>query len=95
MRKMYSMHATRNEIWVKKGGGTFKVKMGAYGSMEGSELNGVYILDQIGSRKTKNTILLYRDQGFALFEYIGGFKAEKILKISSYYHYTKQQQEDK
>ena len=71
-----------NSTWSKKGGSQFDVTMGSYDGAEICELVGLYLLDLLSSKFSKERIGLYRDDGLAAFQISGpaATRAEKNLK---------------
>ena len=61
--------------------------MGAYNGADVCELVGIFILYQLSSIYNKNNIVLYRDDGLAVFRNTSGPQAEKIKKhFQSIFH---------
>ena len=58
----------------------FDVTMGAYDGTEECELAGTFLLYKLSLKYNKNDIVLYRDDGLAIFKNISGPKSEKIKK---------------
>ena len=72
-----------NTPWVKKTG-TFDVTMGSYDGAEICELVGLYMLDLLSKKFSKEEIGLYRDDGLATFKGSGSAsdrKRKEIIRI--------------
>ena len=68
------------EPWVIKDGGSFDVTMGAYDGAEVCEVIGIYMLYLIGKKYDSKNIVLYRNDGLAVFKNVSGPASEKIKK---------------
>ena len=69
-----------DNVWVKKENPNFDVTMGSYNGVELCELTGLYILDVLSSKFSKEKIGLYRDDGLSCFQNVSGTQAEKVKK---------------
>ena len=54
--------------------------MGSYDGAEVCELIGIFMLSLIGNIYNRNNIVLYRDEGLAVFKNTSGPQSEKIKK---------------
>ena len=68
-----------NSTWLKKGGKKFDVTMGSYDGAEICELVGLYILDLLSRKFSKERIGLYRDDGLAALK-LSGPQADRARK---------------
>ena len=67
-------------VWIKKNGGLFDVTMGAFDGAEVCEDVSNFLLYQLSKNYNKKDIVLYRNDGLAIFKNVSGSKAEKIKK---------------
>ena len=66
--------------WQKKNTNLFDVAVGAYDGAEVCEIVGLLLLNNLVNKFDKNSVALYRDDGFALFKNINVHRANKIRK---------------
>ena len=82
------MHARKSLLfdnsgrpWLKKNAlNAFDVTMGGYDGAEICELVGLYILNNLQSRKELESVGLYRDDGLAVIRKHSGSQADKVRK---------------
>ena len=65
MQAANSFLCSRNETWVKKGGGTFDITMGGFHGAEVCEIVGLFQLSKLTEVVPKDLIGLSRDDGLA------------------------------
>ena len=75
-----SLLYNKREPWTKKQSNNFDVAMGSYDGAEVCELIGIFMLSLIGNIYNRNNIVLYRDEGLAVFKNTSGPQSEKIKK---------------
>ena len=68
-----------SSTWIKKQGGLFDVSMGAYDGAEVCELVGTYMLNVL-SKKKKNDLGLYWDDGLVVLKTKSGLQSEQVKK---------------
>ena len=70
-----------DDRWVKKDtGAEFDITMGSYDGAEVCEIVGLFMLDMLSKLLEKNSIGLYRDDGFSIFRNYNGHQNDKVRK---------------
>ena len=81
MHSRKSLLFNNTSVWLKREGDPdFDVTMGSFDGAEICELVPVYILNVLAEKYGKERVRLYRADGLACFENVGGPEAERIRK---------------
>ena len=80
-REDFNIIQSRKEIlWQMKNTNLFDLTMGVNDGVEVCEIVGLFLLNNLANKFGKNSIGLYRDNGFALFKNINSYRADKVSK---------------
>ena len=74
-----SLLFSENSCWIKRQSGQFDVTMGSFDNVEICELVGLYILNLLSTRFSKDQVGLYRDDGLAALK-LSGPQADRAHK---------------
>ena len=72
--------SSNKKPWMKREGSLFDITKGAYNGVKVCKLVGIFMLNKIGEKYTKNNVGSYRDDGMAVFRNISGPESECIEK---------------
>ena len=72
--------SSNKKPWMKTEGSLFDITKGAYNGVKVCKLVGIFMLNKIGEKYTKNNVGSYRDDGMAIFKNISGPESERIEK---------------